>query len=146
MGHHPGRRRRNPCRIRKGPLITIAEYNEQLNPEVRTLAEALCKAFAKAVPQAEAKVWHGHPVWFLNGNTVFGYSLKKAGLEVLFWSGKSFKKSGLRPIGKFQAAGCKVDSTTDVANLKDWLQEAIAIQWDYQNLPKKRALEKLTAF
>lgn len=126
--------------------MSVAEYNEQLAPEVRALAEQLTKLFTKQVPQAEAKVWHGHPVWFIEGNPVFGYSLKKAGLEVLFWSGKSFKKSGLKPIGKYQAAGCSIASKADVETLNDWLQEAVAIQWDYKNLPKKRALEKLTKF
>lgn len=126
--------------------MSVAEYNEQLAPEVRDFAEQLAKLFAKQVPQTEAKVWHGHPVWFIDGNPVFGYSLKKAGLEVLFWSGKSFKKSGLKPIGKYQAAGISVSSKSDVEALKDWLQEAVAIQWDYKNLPKKRALEKLTKF
>ncbi|MEY4554216.1 MAG: hypothetical protein RL197_643 [Actinomycetota bacterium] len=126
--------------------MTIDEYNEQLSPESRPLAEALCKLLAKQVPQAESKVWHGHPVWFIAGNPVFGYSLKKAGLEVLFWSGQSFKKSGLRPIGKFQAAGCKVEGLGDVEGLANWLQEAIKIQWDYQNLPKTRSLSKLTKF
>lgn len=126
--------------------MSVAEYNEHLAPEFRDQAEQLAKLFAKQVPQAEAKVWHGHPVWFIEGNPVFGYSLKKAGLEVLFWSGKSFKKSGLKPIGKYQAAGISVSSKSDVEALKDWLQEALAIQWDYKNLPKKRALEKLTKF
>ncbi len=126
--------------------MSIDEYNEQLSSEFRTLAEALCKLFANQVPQAEAKVWHGHPVWFINGNPVFGYSLKKAGLEVLFWSGKSFKKSGLRPTGKFQAAGISIATKPDIQALNDWLQEAVAIQWDYQNLPKARTLLKLTSF
>jgi hypothetical protein len=126
--------------------MSIAEYNEQLEPEFKSLAEQLAKLFKKQVPQAEAKVWHGHPVWFIEGNPVFGYSLKKAGLEVLFWSGKSFEKSGLKPIGKYQAAGISVSSTSDVESLKDWLQEAVSIQWDYKNLPKKRTLEKLTEF
>ncbi len=126
--------------------MSVAEYNEQLAPEVRDHAEQLTKLFTKQVPQAEAKVWHGHPVWFIEGNPVFGYSHKKAGLEVLFWSGKSFKKSGLKPIGKYQAAGISISTKLDVEALKDWLQEAVAIQWDYKNLPKKRALEKLTKF
>lgn len=126
--------------------MSVAEYNEQLAPEVRDHAEQLTKLFTKQVPQAEAKVWHGHPVWFIEGNPVFGYSLKKAGLEVLFWSGKSFKKSGLKSIGKYQAAGISISTKSDVEALKDWLQEAVAIQWDYKNLPKKRALEKLTKF
>jgi hypothetical protein len=126
--------------------MSVAEYNEQLAPEFRDLAEQLTKLFTKQVPQAEAKVWHGHPVWFIDGNPVFGYSLKKADLEVLFWSGKSFEKAGLKPIGKFQAAGISISTKSDVESLKDWLQEAVAIQWDYKNLPKKRALEKLTKF
>lgn len=124
--------------------MTIDEYNQQLSEELRPVAEALCKLFAKQVPQAEAKVWHGHPVWFISGNPVFGYSLKKAGLEVLFWSGQSFAKPGLRPIGKFQAAGCKIESLSNVKGLSDWLQESVKIQWDYQNLPKRRSLVKLT--
>ena len=126
--------------------MSVAEYNEQLVPEFRSLAEQLAKSFKKQAPQAEAKVWHGHPVWFIEGNPVFGYSLKKAGLEVLFWSGKSFNKTGLKAIGKYQAAGCSIASKADVERLNDWLQEAVAIQWDYKNLPKKRALEKLTKF
>lgn len=126
--------------------MNIEEYNEQLAPEFRDLAEQLAKSFKKQVPEAESKVWHGHPVWFIAGNPVFGYSLKKAGLEVLFWSGKSFKKAGLRHIGKFQAAGISISSKADIGGLKDWLCEAVAIQWDYKSLPKKRALEKLTKF
>ena len=126
--------------------MSVAEYNNELNPEFRVLANQLSKLFENQVPQAESKVWHGHPVWFIEGNPVFGYSLKKAGLEVLFWSGKSFKKAGLRPIGKFQAAGISISTADDVEALKDWLEEAKAIQWDYKNLPKKRALEKLTKF
>jgi hypothetical protein len=121
--------------------MSVAEYNDELNPEFRALANQLSKLFENQVPQAESKVWHGHPVWFIQGNPVFGYSLKKAGLEVLFWSGKSFKKAGLRPIGKFQAAGISISTADDVEALKDWLEEAKAIQWDYKNLPKKRALE-----
>jgi hypothetical protein len=126
--------------------MSVSEYNQQLNPEARVLAEQLAKLFDKKVPRAESKVWHGHPVWFIDGNPVFGYSLKKAGLEVLFWSGKSFKKAGLKAIGKFQAAGISISTTSDVEALNEWLLEAVAIQWDYKNLPKKRALEKLTKF
>ena len=126
--------------------MSVSEYNQQLNPEVRVLADQLAKLFDKKVPQAESKVWHGHPVWFIEGNPVFGYSLKKAGLEVLFWSGKSFKKAGLKPIGKFQAAGISIATDSDVEALNDWLLEAVAIQWDYKNLPKGKGLSKLTSF
>ena len=124
----------------------IIEYNQALAGTQQNFAEQLADLFAASLPTAEAKVWHGHPVWFLDGNPVCGYSLKKAGLEVLFWSGKSFKTAGLRPIGKYQAAGIAVEAAKDVAKVATFMAEVQAIQWDYKNLPKFRKLEKLTAF
>lgn len=124
----------------------ILEYNDELETTVRGLAQAFCAQISTTVPQAEGKVWHGHPVWFIDGNPIAGYSLKKTGLEVLFWSGQSFKTLGLKAIGKFQAAGFQFTSLDDLPKLNEWLAEAITIQWDYANLPKKRALEKLTSF
>jgi hypothetical protein len=79
---------------------------------------------------------------------VVGYSRKKAGIELLFWSGQSFEQAGLKPVGKFKAAGAAfVDaSAIEAMALAEWLHQAEAIQWDYANLAKKRVLEKLTAF
>ena len=124
----------------------IIEYNQALAGTQQVSAEQLAKLFGASLPTAEAKVWHGHPVWFLDGNPVCGYSLKKAGLEVLFWSGKSFKTVGLRPIGKYQAACIAVEGAEDVAKVETFMAEAKSIQWDYKNLPKLRKLEKLTTF
>ena len=124
----------------------ISEYNQGLAAAERELAEALVALFASKLSTAEAKVWHGHPVWFVDGNPVCGYSLKKAGLEVLFWSGKSFKTSGLRPIGKYQAAGISIETAKDVATVAAFMAEAKSIQWDYKNLPKLQRLEKVTNF
>jgi hypothetical protein len=124
----------------------IIEYNQALNGTHRAIAEQLADLFSASLPNAEAKVWHGHPVWFLDGNPVCGYSLKKAGIEVLFWSGKSFKTAGLRPIGKYQAAGISVETAQDIAKVATFMAEVQAIQWDYKNLPKLGKLEKLTAF
>ena len=124
----------------------IIEYNQGLASAERELAESLAALFASKLLTAEAKVWHGHPVWFVDGNPVCGYSLKKAGLEVLFWSGKSFKTSGLRPIGKYQAAGIAVETQEDLDKVEAFMAEATKIQWDYKNLPKLRKLEKLTDF
>ena len=124
----------------------INEYNQGLAAAERELAEALVALFASTLPTAEAKVWHGHPVWFVDGNPVCGYSLKKAGIEVLFWSGKSFKTAGLRPIGKYQAAGISVQTGGDVASVASFMAEAQSIQWDYKNLPKLQRLQKVTNF
>ena len=126
----------------------ILDYQGELSDHEAEIGAAIIKLISKALPKAEGKVWHGHPVRFINGNPVVGYSLKKAGIEVLFWSGQSFKLEGLRAIGKFKAAGISVPSIKDLNKkmMAAWLSEAVAIQWDYQNLPKKRSLEKLTKF
>lgn len=126
----------------------ILDYQGELSDHEAEIGAAIIKLISKALPKAEGKVWHGHPVWFIDGNPVVGYSLKKAGIEVLFWSGQSFKLKGLRAIGKFKAAGIALPTIKDLNKkmMAAWLSEAVAIQWDYQNLPKKRSLEKLTKF
>ncbi|MFM1992587.1 MAG: hypothetical protein RL600_415 [Actinomycetota bacterium] len=126
----------------------LLNYQSSLSEDEAAIGAALIKIIAKALPKAEAKVWHGHPVWFIDGNPVVGYSLKKAGIEVLFWSGQSFKLEGLRAMGKFKAASLSVPAlkSIDKKSLTTWLGEALEIQWDYQNLPKKRTLVKLTKF
>lgn len=124
----------------------IIKYNQGLAEAEREVAMALVELFEAKLSSAEGKVWHGHPVWFLNGNPVCGYSLKKACLEVLFWSGKSFATAGLRPIGKYQAAGISVGTAEDITKLAAFMAEAQSVQWDYKNLPKLRKLEKLTYF
>lgn len=126
----------------------ILDYQSELSDADAEIGAAIIKLISKSLPKAEGKVWHGHPVWFIDGNPVVGYSLRKAGIEVLFWSGQSFKLEGLRAIGKFKAAGIAVPTIKDLnkKSMTAWLAESVAIQWDYQNLPKKRALNKLTKF
>jgi hypothetical protein len=124
----------------------IHVYNSKLEDSHREIAQSLCDLISTSLPSAEGKVWHGHPVWFIDGNPILGYSLKKAGIEVLFWSGKSFATAGLRPVGKYQAAGIAIDALGDVAKISAFMAEANSVQWDYKNLPKLRKLEKLTSF
>jgi hypothetical protein len=126
----------------------ILDYQAELSADEAQICAALDKLLAKALPTAEGKVWHGHPVWFIDANPVVGYSLKKSGIEVLFWSGQSFKLAGLRAIGKFKAAAYSVPSLKelDKKSLTVWLAESLKIQWDYANLPKKKKLEKHTRF
>jgi hypothetical protein len=82
----------------------IADYNAKLALADRALCERLEQAFREALPEATSKVWHGHPVWFLDGNPIVGYSERKAGVCVLFWSGQSFSEPGLTHTGSFRAA------------------------------------------
>jgi hypothetical protein len=129
-------------------MLEIKLYNEKLAPESKVICDWLLSQFKKALPGTEAKIWHGHPVWFHKSNPIVGYSQMKAGIQILFWSGQSFKTAGLIPVGKFKAAGVYVSSKKDpaVAQLTTWLGEALKVQWDYANLPKKKRLTKLTVF
>jgi hypothetical protein len=129
-------------------MLEIKQYNENLSPESKAICDWLLSQFKKALPGTDAKIWHGHPVWFHNGNPIVGYSQMKAGVQILFWSGQSFTKAGLKPVGKFKAAGIYVSSRKDpnLAELSSWLKESIEIQWDYANLPKKKKLSKATIF
>jgi len=129
-------------------MSDIDDYRGKLDASDVELALALESAIARVVPQAAGKVWHGHPVWFIDGNPIVGYHLMKGGLKVLFWSGQSFTTPGLSPLGSFKAANFFPGSVAALAEspFEDWLQQAIAIQWDYKNLPKNKSLVPLTAF
>ena len=126
----------------------ISEYVSKLEAAPSDVCQALNQLITSALPEANGKVWHGHPVWFLGDNPVVGYSLKKSGIQVLFWSGQSFETPGLKALGQFKAASIDVPSSESLAQLPfdAWLSEAKVVQWDYANLPKKRTLEKLTDF
>ena len=50
------------------------DYNESLAPEDREICNLLAREIDRALPEAENKIWHAHPVWFLDGNPVVGYS------------------------------------------------------------------------
>ena len=98
------------------------------------------------MPEAENKVWHAHPVWFIEGNPIVGYSKLKHCVRLLFWSGQSFKTPGLREEGKFKAAEMRYESAeqVDVQRLQLWLAESRDVQWDYKNIVRRKGkLERL---
>jgi hypothetical protein len=41
----------------------------------------LAKTIDSKLIEAENKIWHAHPVWFLDGNPIVGYSKLKRWLE-----------------------------------------------------------------
>jgi hypothetical protein len=101
---------------------------------------------SQALPQAESKIWHGSPVWFLDGNPVVGYAVRKQDVQLLFWSGQSFDEPGLKISGSFKAAQAPYTDVAQInpADLKRWLHKAETIQWDYKNIVKRRGvLERL---
>lgn len=124
----------------------IQEYNNIQTEVDKEICDLLANEINKHLPKAENKIWHRHPVWFLDGNPVAGYSKLKGCVRLLFWSGQSFEEDDLVPEGTFKAAEARYTSIEEVntKDLKRWLKKAETIQWDYKNLVKRKGkLEKL---
>ena len=124
----------------------IKSYNAAQEPGDEKICALLAKAIDRGLPDAESKVWHAHPVWFLDGNPICGYSKLKGGVRLLFWSGQSFEEDGLAPEGKFKAAEARYTKAAEVdaKKLQRWLAEARDVQWDYKNIVKRKGkLERL---
>ena len=126
--------------------LDIINYNKKQSVEDMAICNLLAQEIDKGLPKAESKIWHAHPVWFLDGNPIAGYSKLKGGVRLLFWSGQSFEEEGLQNEGKFKAAEARYTSVEDVdpKALKRWLKKSIKIQWDYKNIVKRKGvLERL---
>ena len=124
---------------------TIA-YNAALAPNDRAICDLLADAIARHLPEAENKVWHAHPVWFLDGNPIVGYGKLKSCVRLLFWSGQSFDEDDLAKEGSFKAAEARYTSVdqVDLDALARWLAKARDIQWDYKNIVRRKGrLERL---
>ena len=94
------------------------------------------------MPDAENKIWHAHPVWFLEGNPIVGYSKLKDSVQLMFWSGQSFDEKALQKEGSFKAAAIRYTSS-DMVKTKDvgrWLKKSRDIQWDYKNIVKRKGV------
>ena len=122
-------------------LPEIAEFNNKQSESEQEICNLLAEAIDKGLPEAENKIWHRHPVWFLEGNPIVGYSKLKAGIRLMFWSGADFGEEGLKPgTGKFKDASVLYTSVDqiDLNDLKRWLKKSKSIQWDYKNIYKRK--------
>lgn len=127
-------------------LKEIQDYNDKLDTEEMVICNMLSVLIDKNLSKAENKIWHAHPVWFLDGNPIVGYAKLKNCVRLLFWSGQSFDEPGLEPEGKFKAAEKRYTSAEQInaKDIKRWLKKATSIQWDYKNIVKRRGvLEKI---
>jgi hypothetical protein len=124
----------------------VAEYNNKQTLEDKQICDMLAAEISRCLPDAENKIWHAHPVWFLEGNPVAGYSKLKNSVRLLFWSGQSFDEPGLQNEGSFKAAEKRYTSVEEInrIDLERWLAKAYTIQWDYKNIVKRKGqLERL---
>src|SRR5690554_848071 len=124
----------------------IQAYNDKQHTEDKAICDLLSQEICKHLPEAENKIWHAHPVWFLDGNPIVGYSKLKHCVRLLFWSGQSFDEPGLGKEGTFKAAEARYTDVKQVetGDLQRWLAKARDVQWDYRNLIRRKGrLERL---
>lgn len=119
---------------------TIAAFNRALKGEEKKICTALTKLIDKGLSKAESKIWHRQPVWFLDGNPIVGFAVRKAGVQLLFWSGQSFDEPDLHPEGSFKAAHAFYNEEAEIkpTELARWLRKSKKIQWDYKNIVKRK--------
>lgn len=124
----------------------IQRYNASQSASDKAICDLLAESIEENLVATESKIWHGHPVWFLEGNPIVGYAKRKENIQLLFWSGQSFDEPGLEVEGTFKAAQVRYTSVDQIntKDLKRWLQKGRDIQWDYKNIVKRKGvLERL---
>lgn len=125
----------------------VQDYNDAQIASDKEVCDRLATEISKVLSDAENKIWHRHPVWFIDGNPIVGYSKLKSGIKLMFWSGADFDEPDLKPgTGKFKDAAIIYTSADqiDLKDLKRWLAKSREIQWDYKNLVKRKGkLERL---
>ena len=124
----------------------VQDYNNSQSDSDKKICDQLARIINENLSDAENKIWHAHPVWFLEGNPIVGYSKLKGGIRLMFWSGQSFEEEGLQKEGSFKAAEIRYTSIEQIntKDLKRWLKKGREIQWDYKNIVKRKGvLERL---
>lgn len=122
---------------------TISEYNKVQKGNVREVCDFLEEKINKGLKKSESKIWHGTPVWFIEGNPIVSYSVRKDGrVSLMFFSGQSFEEESLVGQGKFKAAEIFYIDVKEikVTHLKRWLKKGVEIQWDYKNIVKMKGV------
>lgn len=125
----------------------IIEYNNSQESDDKEICIRLAKIINQELTEAQNKIWHAHPVWFLEGNPIVGYSKQKKGIRLMFWSGADFEESNLNVVGKkFKDASVFYNAVNEINEdeLLRWLKKSREIQWDYKNIVKRKGkLERL---
>lgn len=119
----------------------IESYAQNFSEEEKAICKNLSQYINTNLSSTESKLWHGHPVWFIEGNPIVGFSKEKKGIRLMFWSGKDFNEEALNVHGqKFKDTSIFFNSTEEIheEDLTRWLHKAEQIQWDYKNIVKRK--------
>ena len=133
--------------LSEGMIDAILDYHQQLSESEQSICHALYTIICDELTEAEKKVWHAHPVWFINGNPIVGYSRQKKGIRLMFWSGADFEEPNLNEVGKkFKDASIFFNHPQEInrEEISRWLKKSRNIQWDYKNIVQRKGkLEKI---
>ena len=124
-------------------MESIQHYIANLPEKDQVIAQQLAELIDANLSFTESKIWHAHPVWFIEGNPIVGFSKQKAGIRLMFWSGADFEEEQLKVRGKkFKDASIFYNSVSEINadDLKRWLQKSESIQWDYKNIVKRKGV------
>lgn len=124
----------------------ITTFNNRQTAGDHQLCDLLATTINSVLTEAESKIWHRQPVWFLDGNPIVGYTKQKAGWRLMFWSGADFEEEKLNVVGKkFKDASIFYTSIVQIntRDIKRWLKKSRTIQWDYKNIVKRRGVLEL---
>jgi hypothetical protein len=131
--------------MKKATTTDISEYNKLQEKNVNEICIFLEVQINKVLKKSESKIWHGSPVWFLDGNPIVSYSVRKGdSVSLMFFSGQGFEEIDLKHSGKFKAAEILYTNVKEIktTHLRRWLNKAITIQWDYKNIVKRKGVLK----
>ena len=104
----------------------IRGYNDKQSSNDKEIVDRLATIIDNELTGSESKIWHAHPVWFLDGNPIVGYSKQKAGMRLMFWSGADFEEDDLNLRGKkFKDASIFYNNLSEIKakDLKRWLKK-----------------------
>lgn len=121
----------------------IQAYNDSQSATDSEICNVLSREINLKLAEEESKIWHAHPVWFIDGNPIVGYSKLKSGIRLMFWSGADFEEADLKiNTGKFKDASITYTDVEQI-NLDDvarWIEKSKKIQWDYKNIVKRKGV------
>jgi hypothetical protein len=129
--------------MQKTKATTVSEYNTSQAKHVQEICDALQLHIDTHLKKSESKIWHGSPVWFIAGNPIVSYSVRKSGeVSLMFFSGQSFDEPNLKNEGSFKAAEILYSSASEIkiTHLRRWLKKGREIQWDYKNIVKRKGV------
>lgn len=125
----------------------IEKYYATFSDMEQSICEKLSQLISWNLNSASFKIWHAHPVWFIDGNPIVGFNKQIGGIKLMFWSGADFDEPALDVRGKkFKDASVFYQSVDEITqdDVIRWLTKSVDIQWDYKNLVKRKGkLERL---